>query len=286
MDRPIFIHIPKTGGLTMSQVILRNVDRKRALVVVDSHKSLMRKFAALPQHERDQYVAALGHLRYGVHRFFSSGTPRYFTMLRHPIERTLSAYSYSLERRRRNPNKVGIANFVEFISDVRQGQKQAEWLMGYAPGAEPTLAFYGREFDLPVDAVETLKQRLTDEFVLVGVLERFDASLLMLQDSFGWQDVHYERANATRKRLRYTDLNAEEKRVLDALTGPDFELYDWVRKQLDAKIEALGDPFQERLSKFQKQNENYVDRGRQITQLQAKFHPKRLIKAALRRLRG
>ena len=287
MDRPIFVHIPKTGGSTMRQIILNNVDPRRTLTVGSDHEKVMREFAALSQHERDQYVAALGHFRYGIHRFFSSGTPRYFTMLRHPVERTLSNYSYALERPRQPHHfEIGRSSFIEFASDQRLGQKQSMWLMGYVPSDKATLEVYGRELPLPENAVEILKKRISEEFVLAGVLEQYDASLLLLQDIFNWKSVYYERANTTKKRLRYKDLNAEEKRILDALTGPDFELYDWVKARLDAQIEQRGDLFQKRLKAFQAANATYVDRRRQFNRIRRKLHPKRLAKAALRRLRG
>jgi hypothetical protein len=287
MDRPIFVHIPKTGGSTMRQIILNNVDPKRTLTVGSEHEKVMREFAAKSQQERDQYVAALGHFRYGVHRFFSSGAARYFTFLRHPIERTLSAYSYALERPRQ-PHHIEISRgtFIDFASDPRLGQKQSMWLMGYVPSDMATLEVYGRELPLPENTVEILEKRLTEEFVLAGVLEHYDASLLLLQDIFNWKSVYYERANTTQKRLRYKDLNAEEKRVLDALTGPDFEIYDWVKARLEAQIEQRGDLFQQRLKAFQAANATYIDRRRQFNRIRRKLHPKRLAKAALRRLRG
>jgi hypothetical protein len=287
MDRPIFIHIPKTGGSTMRQIILNNVDPRRTLTVGSDHEKTMREFAALSQHERDHYVAALGHLRYGVHRFFSNGTPRYFTMMRHPVERTLSNYSYALEKPRQpHHTQIGQMTFLEFVSDQRLGQKQAMWLMGYIPSENATLEVYGRELPLPPDHFDILKKRISEEFVLAGVLERYDASLLLLQDIFNWKHVYYERANTTKKRLRYKDLNAEEKRAMDALTGPDFELYDWVRARLEAQIEARGDLFQERLKAFQAANATYIDRRRQFDRIRRKLHPRNLAKAALRRIRG
>ena len=287
MDRPIFVHIPKTGGSTMRQIILNNVDPKRTLTVGSGHEKIMREFAALSQQERDHYVAAFGHFRYGVHRFFSNGTPRYFTMLRHPVERTLSNYSYAIERPRQPHHfEISRGTFLDFVSDQRLGQKQSMWLMGYVPSETATLDVYGREQPIPDNAVDILKKRLAEEFVLAGVLERYDASLLLLQDIFNWKHVYYERANITQKRLRYKDLNAEEKRAMDALTGPDFELYDWVRARLDAQIEQRGDLFQKRLEAFQAANATYVDRRRQFSRIRRKLHPKRLAKAVLRRLRG
>jgi hypothetical protein len=285
MDRPIFVHIPKTGGSTMGPIVTRNYDRSRVLSVGRDHESAVRAFVALPQDERNRYQVVAGHVRYGIHRFFTEGTPRYFTMLRHPIERTLSAYSYALEKPRK-PHHVRISEitFIEYVSDAKLGEKQAAWLMGYLPGDTPTLDAYGGDQMLPENTLDVLKKRLTEDFVLAGVLERYDASLLLLQDTFGWANMYYERMNTTGKRVRYGDLTAEEKRALDALTGKDFELYDWARAQFEAKIEALGEPFQKRLKAFQTLNATYVDRRRQFASLRKRFRPKHLVKTAMQRL--
>lgn len=285
MDRPIFVHIPKTGGSTMGPIVTRNYDYTRVLAVGRDHENVVRRFAALPQAERDRYQAIVGHVRYGIHRFFSSGTPRYFTMLRHPIERTLSAYSYALEKPRQ-PHHVRISQitFAQYIREFQLGDKQLGWLYGYVPGDTPSLETYGSNRTLPTDALEVVKARLADEFIVAGVLERYDATLLLLQDYFGWPNMYYERANTTGKRVRYADLDSEGKRALDEFTGPDFELYDWVRAQFEARIDALGEPFQKRLSAYQALNAKYVDRRRQLTRVRQQLRPKHLIKSAMRKI--
>lgn len=286
MDRIINIHIPKTGGSTMYQVMRKNVDHKRTLWAGSKHATVIPWFTALSQEERNWYTGVFGHIRYGFHRFFTDGTPRYFTFMRHPIERTLSAYSYALEYPR-DEHHFRIINmtFTEYASDLSLGQRQTNWLMGYlaTPDNLPTLESYGGKHPLPPDTVEIVKNRLINEFAFVGILEQYDESILLLQDAFKWRDVYYMRSNVTKKRLRYSDLNAEEKRTLDALTGPDFEIYDWVRARLQAQIEAQGDGFQQRLKDYKAYNVVYAARLKRYKDLKRKLSPKRLVKRMLGR---
>src|SRR5690606_23089927 len=79
MDRIINIHIPKTGGSTMYQVMYKNVDQKRTLWAGSKHATVIPWFTSISQEERNGYTAVFGHIRYGFHRFFTDGTPRYFT---------------------------------------------------------------------------------------------------------------------------------------------------------------------------------------------------------------
>lgn len=286
MDRIINIHIPKTGGSTMYQVMYKNVDHKRTLWAGSKHATVIPWFTSISQQERNWYTAAFGHIRYGFHRFFTDGTPRYFTFLRHPIERTLSAYSYALEYPR-DEHHFRIINqtFVEYASDPSLGQRQTNWLMGYLPTPDnlPTLESYGGKHPLPPDTIEIVKNRLSSEFAFVGILERYDASILLLQDALKWRDVYYMRSNVTKKRLRYSDLKGEEKRAIDALAGPDFEIYDWARARLDAHIESLGEPFQQRLKDYQANNAVYAARLKRYKDLKRRLSPKRIIKRILGR---
>src|SRR5690606_2122485 len=78
MQRIIYIHIPKTGGSTMRQVMTQNVGRQHLFAVGKRHAKQVPWFFNLPQAERDSFQNVLGHIRYGVHRWFSTGTASYF----------------------------------------------------------------------------------------------------------------------------------------------------------------------------------------------------------------
>jgi hypothetical protein len=88
----------------------------------------------------------------------------------------------------------------------------------------------------------------------VGITERFDESLVLLQRAFGWRRVNYVSANvAPGKRpepsARALELIAEHNRL-------DDELYRWVGERFDAAI--AGDPlFAETYDRFKRTNAMY-----------------------------
>lgn len=276
MQRIIYIHIPKTGGSTMRQVMTQNVGRQHLFAVGKRHAKQVPWFFNLPQAERDSFQNVLGHIRYGVHRWFSTGTASYFTFLRNPIERTLSAYSYSLETTTLpHHEKVKSLTFEGYLREFDTSSVQTRWLLGYVDetpenggNGSHIPAYYGMPgYPVPPDAVEIVKRRLETEFSVTGLVERYDESLLLLQAAYGWDNVYYYRSNVTSKRLRYKDLTADQKRALDAVTGPDYEIFEWAKARLETQIAAQGEPFQQRLAEFKRVNPEIGERRRRWKRL-------------------
>jgi hypothetical protein len=94
MHRPtlIFVHIPKTGGISLRDTLLASCDPQRVFRIlhpIDDQNAL----AAKPVADRAGLDLVEGHMYYGVHELI----PRpcsYITVLREPVARIRSFYSY------------------------------------------------------------------------------------------------------------------------------------------------------------------------------------------------
>jgi hypothetical protein len=88
----IFVHIPKTGGISLRDTLLAACEPERVFRIlhpIDDHA----KLAALSADERGRLQLVEGHMYYGVHELI----PRpcaYMTILRDPVARIRSFYSY------------------------------------------------------------------------------------------------------------------------------------------------------------------------------------------------
>ena len=102
---------------------------------------------------------------------------------------------------------------------------------------------------------------------VTGLVERYDESLLLLQAAYGCDNVYYYRSNVTSKRLRYKDLTADQKRALDAVTGPDYEIFEWAKARPETQIAAQGEPCQRRLAEFKRVNPEIGERRRRWKRL-------------------
>jgi hypothetical protein len=88
----IFLHIPKTGGISLRDTLLASCQHDRVFRIlhpIDDHF----KLAALAASDRAALQLVEGHMYYGAHELI----PRpcaYITILRDPIARIRSFYSY------------------------------------------------------------------------------------------------------------------------------------------------------------------------------------------------
>lgn len=275
----LFVHIPKTAGTTLRTVVVNQVNGRKVFVFGRDWEDNLATFLAKPQTERDAYEAIIGHQHYGLHRHLTAPKVTYITFLRHPVERFLSWYSHSLNLKNARHHKlVKTTPLTDLARLPMQRDYQMRWILGYAEdGAQG--AVYGDDVPLPDNAFEIAKTRLTTEFAFAGIVEQFDACLLLMQDALGWRDTYYARQNSTEQRLRYKDLNDEQRRAVDELAGPDFELYDLVRADIQRRIDAGGAAFQARLADFQRKNPAIGVRRERITRV------KQQVKQVLRRFR-
>ena len=92
----IFLHIGKTAGSTLRQVLKRQFPSSQALTVRARRRprtDTIADFARLPEEDRLRPRLIMGHTVFGLHE----GVPRpctYVTMLRQPVKLALSQYRY------------------------------------------------------------------------------------------------------------------------------------------------------------------------------------------------
>jgi hypothetical protein len=102
-------------------------------------------------------------------------------------------------------------------------------------------------------ALERAQANLT-HFRVVGLLEEFDASLLLLRRAFGWHLPFYVKENVTKEKPDETFLDAETRGLVEEANRLDLELYEYARKLFEERCRAAGDQFAEELRHFRQSN--------------------------------
>ena len=255
----IFLHVGKTAGWTLRQILYRNVPRRQVMRVrppMDRPRGFLndeplRAFAALPEAERARPRLLVSHMIFGIHE----SVPResaYFTMLREPVGRALSQYRHVLRRPEHRLHAEAVAGELSLERYVTGG-------VALEMDNGQTRALAG-DIETPFgrcmpEMLERATRNLDEHFAVAGVTERFDEMLVALSHEFGWQNLFYVRANAApeSQRVPVTEADREMIRAQNAL---DCELYRHVVERFD---DAIGcDPrFAGDLRRFRRGNRLY-----------------------------
>jgi len=253
----IFFHIPKAGGTSLDAILERQFDRSQVYTMdrikVEESAS---EFKNLAFEERMKYKLLKGHMWFGLRLHEHMAQPcRYITMLREPIDRVVSHYYYA--KRTSNhylyekiaAEQITLKEYVtrQLTLEVNNGQTRL-----FAELKHPVP--YGES---PQELLESAKQNLHDYFAMVGLMERFDESLLMMKRLFGWDSVFYERKNVSKERSAIQELPADVLDVIVEYNQLDIQLYQFVQALLDDMIKQQDESFFRELQEFQIINQEY-----------------------------
>lgn len=228
MKPTVFIHVPKTAGVTLKSVLYRQYpdafswgSRDRGLLA--SWESTL---ADLQQQLEGRPLPGLihGHFPYGIHEVI--GPVQYMTMLRNPVDRVISAYWYlrrhkvggewfgeSLSSAKLAADEMSLEEFVERDPAGGMHNGQTCMLAGTGFGTEPDLSL----------ALTNLVSCAS-----VGLTERFDESLERYRQVFDWKaSIEHQNYNV-----------AEERHIVEPETRALIESYNELDLQLYAFAES------------------------------------------------
>ena len=210
-DALIFLHVPKTAGTTL-WLILRRQYSPAAVVRCDADD--FAPLHALTPPERDQTRVFLGHFPFGLHQQLDRPAT-YVTVLRDPVERTLSRYAHVLRDGPDDACRPGDAcrpddaarPGLSLEAYLTQGLGEKDnWQTRLLAGPE---AMALPEGQCDRDVLEQAQRHLAERFVVAGLTERFEETVLLLQRTFGWRLPCYARENVGPRRLRQAQVPGE-----------------------------------------------------------------------------
>lgn len=228
----VFIHIPKTAGMTLKSIVTRQHHAGEfALLYKERIRQSVDAFVAVPADVRSRYRFVLGHVGYGLHEFLPQPVT-YATFLRDPIERIISYFYYVLRRPdhflHETARKLGLRDFARSEATAKLTNGQTKYL------AELDAQ------DATAETLECAKRHLEERFAVVGLMEQFDVSLLLLRRVAGWGMPWYDRENVTRDRPRLSEIPNDALEAIVEHNRLDLELYRWARERFAQARHAAG----------------------------------------------
>jgi hypothetical protein len=229
----VFIHIPKTGGTTFTEALRRGFP-------LDSYQRLsnaypggggfvQRKLAKALERagNLDEATRLLsGHVPFGIAKYLPDDS-RYVTLLRDPVERTLSHYHGMLKRWRTNEENtrqdVPLEDAIgrALICDNLQTRMLSDVPDGQATVTEHLL--------------EQAKANLSNCFLAFGVLERFDESLVLIMQRLGLRPPVVPKRRES-ERPRGSEVHEDMILVARRFNAFDIELYRWAAERFDRSV--------------------------------------------------
>ena len=250
-DLFIHLHIPKTGGTTLRDIIQRQYQSEKILMIpkLDESEDILKEVSTS---QINQLKLIQGHLKYGIHNHFHRRA-KYFAIIRDPINRVLSTYYYVLSQKN-NPQNLSTSNNQMTIYDYVQSGVNPFLINGQ------TQLISGKtgNIDNPIIKSEELfslaKENIANDFLFLGITEMFDETILILKNMLGWHMPYYSIANRTKKKPNYDAVNPTIISFIKEHNQLDIKLYNFTKTSLLNKIAEENDIFQNRINKFKKIN--------------------------------
>jgi hypothetical protein len=254
--RHLFVHVPKTGGTTMGQILLRNfgasfysyyglwdlrqLEKSDVVSILDLHP---------------QYRCIASHM-FSLDLPFES--PKWnisaFAFVRHPVERALSLYFHIVQMNQKN-GQLKYAQQIEPFFDKVFDEKID---LGFFD--------YQTRFLFPYDDPSLVSGKIDclirSKKILLAPLERFTEACLLLEKRFpnDFRDTAFSKIYMKSPRNQEIPIGLQ-KRILEN-NQSDLELYNSCLSQFD---EQLAEEFEERYN-LEKAKADHALRSQKLRQ--------------------
>ncbi len=252
----IFMHIPKAAGSTLHGILERQYP-KSGIYDIDTSR-LHESIDEFKQLERDKKLNILllkGHIPFGLHEYLPQQS-RYLTMLRDPVNRVISHYNYAARRQDHYLHETIIKNKMSLKDYVSSG------ISHEIDNAQVRL-LSGHDDDLPIGSCDALlleqaKHNLATWFDVIGIVERFDESVLLMREKLNWR---WSPIYVSRKVRKHKTPNKEMSQELRAsilkYNELDFKLYAFANTLFVQSIREYSEKIAHKLKRFQAINSIY-----------------------------
>jgi hypothetical protein len=233
----VFLHIPRTAGQSLSQLVLQNYDNRRILFTGDSFEEV-RQLSRLTELDGD---ACMGHIPWGTFANLRTMV-NYIAFLRHPIARLLSEYAFHKYTKGAYHHQA-----------IRDGLSARDWLkLGRHPGNEimrnTMCRFLSGVYvwgEINPRTTARAKETLC-RMAAFGIIEMFDESVLLIGKALKLRHLFVVPTNIKQQ----GDSSATPLPEYDEMFSYDLELYEFAVQLLNDRIDRLGAVFTDALAAY------------------------------------
>jgi hypothetical protein len=236
----LFVHIPKTGGLTL-QAAFRWRHRRfpsRTLRYSALDRPLQ-EFERVPPDTRANVTVVYGHFYYGLHKHIPREC-QYVTILREPVSRVVSLYNYVVRAPEHSLHELVTTSKISLDQYVRDGLSPTQ----VENGQTRQLAGMWWPGD-PDEKTLALAKSNLEGFLAVGLMERFAESVALLWRALGWRFPIYQNRNVTG--TPPSPISEEAAALIRERNALDLELYRYAESLFAQMVADQGRGFGRRV---------------------------------------
>ena len=104
------------------------------------------------------------------------------------------------------------------------------------------------------EMLDQAKRNLSRNVAVVGIVEEFDKTLLLLKRTFGWNNIFYKVKNKNKQRLSKNRIDRETLNTIEAKNKLDLELYQYGTEIFQSLVKNQGNSFVKEIKSFQNTN--------------------------------
>ncbi len=250
MNNPLYyLHIPKTAGTSLTSFLDAQFEQSKVCPA-----KLLPELFEMGNDVVAKFEFFRGHLWFDLNSYVGRDLD-YITMLRDPVQRTISWYSHVRRDANayRHDRVVGEKwSLLDFAT-----HKETQWDMvnaqtiflaadldfnrlsrdpvGY--GRAVIQGYAARRNDRAL--LDLAKQRL-EKFLFFGITEQMNRSLHLLSHTLDvYPDFSRERLNVSENRPATNEISNETIEAIKELTPLDQELYDWAVEVFESRYDKL-----------------------------------------------
>ena len=251
-DRLFIIHIPKTAGTSLRQIVQQIYPPEQVCGIYSDVRFLsVEDFPSLSEGEKNCYRVFIGHVEMKFLKHLPTSLPVCcMTILRDPVARVRSQYNH-------------LANVLHdkgfSFSELMIPNNHPDWMNLLPASVDNAQVRYlcGTEKVIPWGQcsafhLQQAKDNLHKQFDIVGCSEFLDETLYLAHALLGWPTTPARKVNvgAEMENSVFWKITAEdETRILD-INQLDVELYEFARNLMWERIAQTAPDWQQRLADF------------------------------------
>lgn len=219
----VFLHIFKSAGTSVQAQMKRNLGRAAVAKIIDGPGFETRVAEALA---RPEIRAVAGHFRLNrmAPALAAAGVEeaRYFTFLRDPADRLVSAWNYFRKHEaakwHATAARMDMDEFIPYLAETEPHMVVGHQCRALSEDGQATF--------------EAARESAVKNLAFVGCVEAMEATNAAARAALGFGFDAGVRANAAPRRQGLADVSPATRALVDEITGEDRKLYDWARARI------------------------------------------------------